>query len=136
MKTNKLLKREMEKADRAAGYIFADPAGPYVNYDSYITDDLLVIRIGVDNPESDDMLCWTAIGQVRVVDGRLAYRFRVPQEERPHRETVGPAPRYIECPQDTAGMLRAMDLRREEFLRTGYLSLRNAATERAIEELE
>ena len=140
MNTYDRLERLGDTADRIAERMFGDPDDPLHNYFSYLSssNDYLIVKIGVDDPERKGMLCWFVLGEVHPT-GRngLKYFVRLPQYERYYWKDgiFHDGVKELPCPQDIEGMLETMDNYRKEFLRTGYIKILNRLNMKAINSL-
>lgn len=135
------LEREGKKADKIAGYMYGGNFDDSLHdYSSYMSpkNEYLIVHIGVDDPTTKGMFCWTVIGEVHINDrNRLKYFVRLPCNEH-HRWVDGKydnGVRELPCPQNVKGMLETMENYRTEFLKTGYINLLNNLNLKAIEEL-
>lgn len=95
-------------------------------------DKIFSIWIDIRDPRpgGSPYACWEVRGQVFVdTDGNKTYRISFPLSNTINTE------KYYPCTQTLSGMMREMEDWRLKFIRDGYITLCNVATEQIIDSL-
>lgn len=88
------------------------------------------VEVKDPRPGRTPYACWEVRGEIFVdEDGNKTYKMRFPYSE-PQNKV-----KYYPCDQSLAGMMREMENWRLKFIRDGYMTLCNVATEQLIDSL-